>query len=191
MTGILNPVVSDSKLSQPPGGVAEEQNWLRWAIVAAGTVGYIFAISIVTSRTVSIFDLSLWIAGSLVPAMIIGLHRLLERRPSNRGISNSEMIGLAGWTASMAAFVLLRKYFLSDYFEAGIYDSFDPTLARYVLLSAIYTVIGYAVALVVLFAAGRRPLRDQGFLVAVPVGFAGSAAFFCLMVFYAPYLLRL
>jgi hypothetical protein len=187
---MLNPTVSDSQLSQPPGGVVEERNWLRWAIVAAGIVCYIFAISIVTSRTVSIFDLSLWIAGSLVPAMIIGLHRIVERGSSNRGISNSEMIGLAGWTASMAAFVLLRKYFLSDYFEAGIYDSFDPALARYVLLSAIYTMIGYAVALLVLFAAGRRPLRDHGFLLAAPVGFTASAAFFCLMVFYAPYLLR-
>jgi hypothetical protein len=123
--------------------------------------------------------------------MIIGLRHLVVRRPSNCGISNSEIIGLAGWTASMAAFVLLRKYFLSDYFEAGIYDSFDPTLARYVLLSAIYTMIGYGVALSVLFAAGRRPLRDNTLLFAAPVGLTGNAAFFCFMVFYVPYLLRL
>lgn len=191
MTGMLTPTVSDEQLSHPPGGLAEQQNWLRWAILAAGTISYIFAISIVTSRTVSIFDLSLWIAGSFVPGMIIGLHHIVERSPFNRGISNSEMIGLVGWTASMAAFVLLRKYFLSDYFEAGIYDRFDPTLVRYGLLSAIYTMIGYAVAASVLFAAGRRPLRDHTFLVAAPVGFTGSAAVFCLMVFYAPYLLRL
>jgi hypothetical protein len=185
-----SPAVSDAQFSQSPGGVAEQQNWLRWAIVAAGTVSYIFAISIVTSRTVLIFDLSLWIVGSIVPATIIGLHHIVEGRPSNSGISNSEMIGLAGWTASMAAFVLLRKYFLSDYFEAGIYDSFDPTLARYVMLSAIYTTIGYGVALSLLFAAGR-PLRDYTLLLAGPVGFTCNAAFFCLMVFYAPYLLRL
>jgi hypothetical protein len=187
---MLTTPLSNVKPRQSPGGLAEEQNWLRWTIVAAGTVSYIFATSIVTSRTVSIFDLSLWIAGSFVPAMFIGLHYFVGRSPSDRGISDSELIGLAGWTASMATFVLLRKYFLSDYFEAGIYDSFDPTLARYILLSAIYTMIGYAVALSVLFATGRRPLRDHTLLVAAPVGFAGSTAFFCLMVFYAPYLLR-
>jgi hypothetical protein len=190
MTGMLTPTVPDANPTQPSEGLAEDQNWLRWAIVAAGTVAYIFAVSIVTSRMVSIFDVSLWIAGSSAPAIAIGLHRMVERHPSNRGISNSEMIGVVGWSASIVAFVLLRKYFLSDYFEAGIYDSFDPTLMRYMLLSAIYTMIGYAVALLVLFAAGRRPLRDHTFLVAAPLGFAGSAVFFCLMVFYAPYLVQ-
>jgi hypothetical protein len=185
--------MADAKMRQPSGRMVHDlpdQNWVRIVIVALGSISYIFATSIITSKVVYITDVSLWIVGCTIPGMVIGLRYLASRRNPHRRVLNWEMIALAGWTASMVAFVLLRVYFLSDYFESEIFAN-DPNFGRYMLLSAIYTLIGYSFTLSLLFLFGRRPFGDRNSLIAVPVQFAGSTFFFCMMVFYVPHLLRL
>lgn len=154
------------------------------ATIGTGGLSYLLANSAVSGETISIYDVPLWIVGIALPLTVFFFDR--AGRDHIALWSAKKAMYIAAWAISLVGFVVLRCSLLSNSFEDVIYQHFTWAPARYLLLSFLYSLVGYVGAIMLLSLGTWRGIFREPWLQSIMVGLAANSLFFYFSVFVLP-----
>jgi len=176
------------------GSVHDSTNAIRefgrkasdYLLVISGCVAFIAARNLTSRGLVKIDQFEYWLIG-LLPFLLIMLagkaYRLYAPIDKNRNAFEEGFFASA-WLLSLLLFVALRVTTQSETFEFPLYEALKYNyLIADVVLSGLYSVLGYAVIVAIsLVIAGRRPSGPFHTL-KILVGCILNAALFFALIF--------
>lgn len=125
---------------------------ITFALVVGVCISYVLSRFIATAGRVSLDQVEYWLL-ALVPVLVLtATARAISKSANASPISRERdsKFYVCCWLSSLVCFLFFRTTLISEHFEFPIYRlvAFQPFLS-YLLLSCIYTLLGYGLALAV------------------------------------------
>jgi hypothetical protein len=154
--------------------------WL--ALIALAAVLCLLSRALVWHEGVTIDDVASLLLGVLPFATLVWLPK--AQYFGSRAFTLSRLCLVTAWIATLAAFLVIRMNYWMEPLESLVYRTFASDIARYVIISAVYSSIGFLIGL--LFTVVGRTRMSLRTIFPILIGFFLNWTFFYVSVFLVP-----
>jgi hypothetical protein len=154
--------------------------WL--ALIAWAGVLCLLSRALVWHEGVTIDDVASLLLGVLPFGTLVWLPK--TQYFQSRAFAVSRLCFVAAWIATLAAFLVIRMNYWLEPFESLVCRTFPSDIARYVIISAVYSSVGFLISLL-FTVVGRIRMSSRAISLILLVFFL-NWTFFCISVFLIP-----
>jgi hypothetical protein len=151
-------------------------------LVLGACVAYLLARFIATAGAISLDEPEYWLL-ALVPLVLINLMAKFTGRNNRDNELTDANFHMLCWITSLLWFLVLRTTLLSEYFEFSLYRYFQyKMLVPYLMLSCVYSLLGYGTMLALLLLRRPRTATPNGAIALCSGALLNSALFYLLVL---------